>query len=126
MKSLEPTHRASLLSATLVAALGSLGAAGASAAPTVDLTHSTRALTVNFRDVNLATVGGATTLYRRIEGAARFVCGDRGRTIAELRDWQDCYRGAIAGAVATVNSPLLTSIHRSQRAAPGVTALRAP
>ena len=35
-------------------------------------------LTVKYGDLNLSTDTGARTLYRRIRGAARFVCGQRG------------------------------------------------
>jgi UrcA family protein len=109
MKTRKLTRSATLFCATLAAAAGLLGATDAMAAAQV-----TRSVTVNYGDVNLATFAGASTLYQRLQGAARTVCGDQGRTMNELRDWQDCYDGAIDGAVASVNNPIVTAIHRKQ------------
>jgi UrcA family protein len=108
MKTRKLTHSATLICATLGAAVG-LGATDAMAAA-----QATRSVTVNYGDVNLATLAGASTLYERLQGAARTVCGDQGRRMAELRDWEDCYHGAIDGAVAAVNNPIVTAIHRRQ------------
>jgi UrcA family protein len=80
-------------------------------------------VTVNYRDLNLATPPGAATLYRRISGAARSVCGERGYGLFFERQWDQCYRAAVAGAVATVNSPLLSDLHRHEGRGPNVTAL---
>ena len=63
-------------------------------------------MTVQYGDLSVSTLAGATTLYRRIEGAARYVCGIAGRSFAEQRDWNRCYERAVADAIATVNSPV--------------------
>jgi UrcA family protein len=82
-------------------------------------------LTVKYGDLNLSTDTGARTLYRRIRGAARFVCGQEGRTIHEQQLWNDCYRSSIDGAVTAVHSPLLTQLYNSEHAKPQVTAMLA-
>ena len=98
----------------LVCVLGSAAALASEA----DTTHHVR---VNYSDLNMGTVAGATTLYTRIRGAARFACGEQGRRWEEIRQWNDCYREAIADAVAAVNSPLLTSVYHGTH---NVTAMR--
>ncbi|HYM28692.1 MAG TPA: UrcA family protein [Steroidobacteraceae bacterium] len=90
--------------ASLVCVLGSTAAPATAA-------NATQQLHVAYSDLNMNSVAGATTLYNRIRGAARFVCGDKGRRWEEQRHWNECYRGAVADAVATVNSPLLTTLH---------------
>jgi UrcA family protein len=71
-----------------------------------------RSVTVNYEDVNLTTLAGATRLYQRISDAARQVCGEPGYGLQARRLWQDCYRAAVADAVAAVNSPMLTTVYR--------------
>ncbi|MBV8340896.1 MAG: UrcA family protein [Gammaproteobacteria bacterium] len=90
----------SLFPALMLISLSPLLAAGeASASQAVSAVRSVR---VSYRDLNLATPEGAGTLYRRIRGAARTVCGDAGRSLLEQGLWTSCYNGAIARAVATV------------------------
>jgi UrcA family protein len=76
-----------------------------------------RSVTVNYEDVNLTTLAGAMRLYQRISGAAREVCGEPGYGLEARRLWQECYRAAIADAVAAVNSPVLTTVYRDDKAA---------
>ncbi len=70
----------------------------------------THVLKVNYRDLDLTTSRGATELYGRIRGAARFVCGEEGRSIDEQNAWQSCFRSAVSEAVSTVHSPLVTAL----------------
>jgi UrcA family protein len=67
-----------------------------------------RSVVVHYGDLNLSTAAGARTLHARIRGAARFVCGEEGRSLHEQGMWRSCYRDAMANAIATVNSPLLS------------------
>jgi len=101
------THRSALRAAVLASLLGVLGSVPALAVEA----NATHQLHVPYSDLNMNSVAGATTLYNRIRGAARFVCGDKGRRWEEQRHWNACYHEAIADAVSTVNSPLLTSLH---------------
>jgi len=112
-------HRSLSRPAAFACVVGLLGMAPALASNPNGL----RTMTVTYRDLNLSTVAGATTLYQRIKGAARSVCGDEGRRFDEQRQWMSCYRGAIAGAVATVHSPLLTAVHSGESNESGVTAM---
>jgi len=81
-------------------------------------------LKVNYSDLNLSTMNGATTLYQRIEGAAHFVCGDEGRGLDEQIVWKTCYGDAVNHAVTQVNNPLLTSLYAKQNGrAPVTTAM---
>jgi UrcA family protein len=78
-------------------------------------------VTVSFRDLDIGSPAGAQTLYRRIQGAARQVCGPKGADLIEQGYWNSCYTKAIGDAVAKVNSPLLTAIHA--RRPPALTAM---
>jgi UrcA family protein len=71
---------------------------------------------VSYADLNLSTLAGADALYRRIERAARTVCGsdDMRERLGHWRAWRNCYDSAIANAVAKVNSPLLSAVHSSK------------
>ena len=80
-------------------------------------------VTVSYADLDLSKPSGARTLYGRITGAAREVCGDQGRRLEEQFQWRTCYQGAISDAVAAVNSPLLTAVHDRRQPAPTVTAM---
>jgi UrcA family protein len=84
-----------------------------------------RAEKVNYEDLNVDTLAGASILYHRIERAARAVCGAERADQESLMD-MSCYRMAIAAAVAKVNSPWLTAIHDTKTGSPKLAALRNP
>ncbi|HUL19356.1 MAG TPA: UrcA family protein [Steroidobacteraceae bacterium] len=83
--------------------LGLIGVAQASAGEPAGIR-------VPYGDLDLATSAGAHTLYERIAGAARTVCGFEGTSLIEQSLWNSCYRGAISEAVAKVNRPLLSAV----------------
>ena len=101
-----PTRRCSLLIAALAVAACVAGTAQAQ-----DATNTqTHQLKVRYSDLNVSTVDGATALYHRIQGAARFVCGQEGRSLEEQMQWRSCVRSAVEGAVSAVDSPVLSAI----------------
>jgi UrcA family protein len=102
-----------------------LGLFGAAQALPADEPDGVRSITVNFRDLNLSTIAGATTLYQRIKKAAGKVCQEPDSFLNDLAAWTRCYRGAIDDAVAKVNSPLLTAVHSGTSRDPTVTAMNA-
>jgi UrcA family protein len=106
-------------SVTLVAALALSGAALAQDRHSMDV----RTMTVRYADLNISTASGATTLYHRILGAARSVCGEEGSELdLEARHtWDDCFRSAVNDAVEKVHSPLLTAVHH--KSTPSVSAM---
>lgn len=112
MKAANLVHRSLLASVALGSAL--LAGTALAAAPAADGNVAARTMTVRYSDVNLTTVAGATTLYRRIQGAARLVCGESGRSLFEQHAVKECYRNAVAEAVATVNDPTLTAVHQGR------------
>ncbi len=71
-------------------------------------------LHVKYADLDTASVSGATTLYRRIQGAAHFVCGEEGRTLAAQAQYKSCVRSAVADAVSTVQNPLVTALYEGR------------
>ena len=73
------------------------------------ITHWTR-VEVRYSDLDVSTVAGATALYQRLQGAAHFVCGAEGRSLAEQDQWRGCVRSAVGQAVSAVHSPALSAI----------------
>jgi UrcA family protein len=112
-------------SSRLLALASAVCLLGSAQAPASDMANTQHSVTVNYRDLNLSTLDGATTLYRRITGAARLACGEQGRSLLEQGDWKSCVQGAIAGAVATVNNPLLRTVHSREHPRTDVTAMLA-
>jgi UrcA family protein len=112
-------------SSRLVALASAVCLLGTAQAPASDMANTQHSVTVNYRDLNLSTLDGATALYRRITGAARFACGEQGYGLFEQRHWRSCVQSAIAGAVATVNNPLLTTVHSRENPRTDVTAMLA-
>jgi UrcA family protein len=104
-------------------ALLTLASAAASADPRDVM--QTRSEKVNFADLNLNTLAGASALYSRIEGAARSVCGPDNEPFSH-GEFKTCCRTAIAAAIAKVNSPLLTAVHASKQGGPKLAALQSP
>ena len=87
---------------------------------------SVRTVTVRFGDLDLSTTAGAKTLYQRIRGAARTVCGeeeDYDLGLDSRRYWNSCYQSAVNGAVDKVHSPLLRAVHRQSTPAAPDTAM---
>lgn len=96
-------------------ALGLLGLgllAGAAQAGT-----DAAAVTVSYRDLNLATTQGSEALYGRIVSAARRVCGADTVDIRDLNTLaiaQRCEAQAIANAVHQVHSPAVAAIYSAR------------
>ena len=104
--------RCVLTLATLLCVLGTAPSWSAPEGPSI---------TVSYRDLDLSSVAGATTLYRRIQGAAKQVCGTPGTNLIEQAIWKACYRDATADAVRKVNNPMLTAVHEGRK--PAMTAM---
>jgi len=107
------TSRAQLLTRAGIAAITlstCLVAYSASAEPNV------KAQTVSFADLDLSKAAGAQTLYKRIKAAARNVCGpsDNYTFVTPSAAFRKCYDKAIADAVAQIDRPSLTALHREE------------
>jgi UrcA family protein len=67
---------------------------------------------VNFADLDISRPQGITILYRRIESAARGVCGSVSeRELSQVVRWHVCLDQAITRAVSGLSIPALTSYH---------------
>jgi len=91
----------SLACLALLAGAAVAGVGSASAAQSVE-----RRVTISYGDLDLSTRRGAQELHARLSGAARLVCGDSGRSLAEQRAWNDCYAQVLSDALARIDSPL--------------------
>ena len=105
-------HPSTVRPVALILILGLLATRAFSAEPV--------GITVKYGDLDLSTPAGAHTLYSRISGAARTVCGFEGTTLIDQAIWKSCYRGAISDAVAKVDSPMLTAVHTGRPVSPTV------
>lgn len=100
------TGRLTLLAAACLLT-GSLGVAQA-ASPT----DSAPTVVVSYRDLDLSTVTGVQTLYKRISVAARQVCPFEGsKELARIALANSCRRAAIEHAVSDIHSPQLAALH---------------
>jgi UrcA family protein len=104
-----------LITASFVAVLALLGSAQVLAG------EPAKSIKVSYADLDLSTQAGAATLYSRIRGAARQVCGDEGTSYTDHAIWKGCFKRAVGDAVATVNNPRLTALHQGK--SPSVTAM---
>lgn len=99
-----------------LAALGVIAASHPAAAGTHDESYDRISTHVSYRDLNVQSEGGARTLLRRIHYAARMVCegyldgGWQGRA-----QFFACMRDATDGAVAKLNSPLVSAMNGAGR-----------
>jgi UrcA family protein len=96
-----------VLAATAVLAVSLAGLAHA----TTTVRRNMQQQVVSYGDLNLETEADASTLLKRIESAARKVCGLDRVTVLPLAmqyELQVCANEAAARAVNDVNAPLLT------------------
>ncbi len=141
-----PRARARYFGIALLVAFGcAISLQGAFAATQPDAARSTA---VSYADLDLSSPAGIRTFYRRIQQAAREVCnasdpimrlylqverasGGRSRSTARRQRQHapflvlrchdchdDCYRRTVADAVARMNSPMLTALHRVETGGP--------
>ena len=101
---------------TRFAAIATLAAASFSGVPL--LAHAgpsedVASQTVRFDDLNLASEAGIAALYRRIQSAARSVCGPVNVTGSRIasQEWKDCVSNSVRQAIFTVNRPRLTAYY---------------
>jgi len=71
---------------------------------------------IEFSDLDLSQPEAAAVLYKRIEMSARLVCKDSSSPWDAGRSttFQRCYAAGIEDAVARVNQPRLTALHREK------------
>ena len=82
------------------------------------ITESGRTRTVSTADLDLNGQAGVTTLYQRIQAAARAVCREEAlsfrketRSFASAGERRACIAHAIDGAVAAVDNVRLSALH---------------
>ena len=109
MKSIIAKHCALLATATLATGLTVDHASAASAY------DEPKNVVVRYPDLNLSQPQDASTLYNRIQRAARVACENgEAESLARLQRFHRCVDQAVTNAVATINSQRLTEIHETQ------------
>jgi UrcA family protein len=95
----------------LLATVGAIGWTAVARAGDAD--YDVPKQVVKFADLNLDSLMGASSLYRRIESAAERVCGAPldVRELSIAVRFNSCKEQAIKRAVNAVNSSVLTSLH---------------
>jgi UrcA family protein len=112
-KSMATAARA--LTICIAATLGFNAADASAGSPSNDqsVTDAAPKYVVQFPDLDLSKIEGATTLYARLRHAARVVCDPlESREIELAQKYRGCMDKAVADAVASVNSPLLSQYHQ--------------
>jgi UrcA family protein len=73
-------------------------------------------IVVHYDDLNLSGDNGAKILLRRMEGAARRVCGDNGERISliDYVPFRRCYAQALEQGVSIVAAERLTRLYRAK------------
>jgi UrcA family protein len=75
-------------------------------------TTASRAVTVYFDELNMASDSGATALYSRLRSASRQVCAPlAGRELRQRAAFDACYTQALSNAVLQVNRAPVTALH---------------
>jgi UrcA family protein len=84
-----------------------------------------RTETVKFSDLKVDTPAGVEVLYRRIQSAARRVCGYEGASsVYAYSNWQNCVRPTVDAAVTKVNNPMLTALHTGREPSPATAMIK--
>ena len=105
--------RAITISAAIVLGF-SAAAASASTSNSQFLSDGVNQYIVRFPDLDLSKADGAAVLYSRLRQAAAIVCSPlEGRSLKMAMQYRSCVDHAIAGAVASVDRPMLSQYHSS-------------
>lgn len=109
-----PINRYSQPVSSLIAvACCALAGAATQTAPAAQPPPDALTKAVAYGDLDLDSADGAQALYARLRYAARQVCSPLdGRDLGSKRLWRTCVDGALASAVAQVNKPQVTALHR--------------
>jgi UrcA family protein len=101
---------------TTVAALASIGFAGASLAAPAAANPDQMSVAVGVGDLNLATQPGAAVALRRIHNAAQSICGPAPdiKDLERTADYRGCVAASMGPAVASLNNPLVTALYTGQ------------
>jgi len=92
-----------------LATLGAAGSAGAQSITEVYTSPTSEhvAVTVTLRDLDLASPSGQETLHRRLNAAARQVCGSsqphRAGSVKHAARNEECQEAAVSRAMARIN-----------------------
>jgi UrcA family protein len=72
-----------------------------------------QSIRVSYADLNLANTADQLSLYQRLRGAAKEVCGDLvSRTLSEVTQNRECVEGALDRAVDDIGNPDLVALHQ--------------
>jgi UrcA family protein len=75
----------------------------------------TSSITVSYAELDLSQAAGAQILYNRIQQAAFEVCSGFTGPFSVIRTKASpCYKNAVSNAVAQINSPRLSALHRAR------------
>ncbi|WP_120076224.1 UrcA family protein [Aurantiacibacter odishensis] len=90
-----------------------LAAAGMAAAPTMASAEDTQSVRVTYDDLDLSTQNGIEELERRIDRAARQICGNAERTGTHLRNREA--RACVAETKERINEQFAQVVDSAQR-----------
>ena len=85
---------------------------------------SSRQVTISTSGLDLTTTRGASTLLRKIDNAAARGCRENAGWDRWSRDFDRCRVEAVNAAVAEIDAPIVTALHRGETALAQVAAAR--
>src|SRR5688572_8119845 len=102
--------------APIVGTLLALGTSLGSAVAAEPVAGSSRSITIEYGDLELANGLAVEKLYARIASAAERACGDyEPRNLRARADWLACYDAAVADALDRLQLTALAERHRPAR-----------
>jgi UrcA family protein len=111
-------HHAAVATAALVLAWAATASNAGDRAATRVTTRSADGVAaerVDYGDVNLASASGQRTLLRRLDAAARRVCGAHaGRRLEEMQAYRGCVRDSLGRAVGSVGNAEVTALYQAR------------
>lgn len=82
----------------------------------VPLNAETRQKKVSYADLNLQTESGQKAIIGRIRAAGRVVCSPQpNRRTKEQKDYQDCYDGAVSGALTDLGNSDVSAMYAKMK-----------
>lgn len=105
--------KSKMIAATSILSVALMGAV---LPATASLPTNTLSKNVAFQDLDLSNVNGQSTLYKRLQKAAKNVCATNGyrntKSLVDLRDGKACYKTTLTAAVQEIDNAALTELHK--------------
>jgi len=105
-------YKSTLTTLAMAGVIGSVLGGQSAAARDVPTAPTTVSVRIAYGDLDLATQAGAKAMLKRIRFAAQDACGPRPEGVfVYSNQYADCVKAAVDRAVATLNSPVVSTLN---------------